>query len=152
MNTSKAAKHIFASTGTRFLAVLALILGGSLIAYSQQITGSIAGTVKDDSGAMVTTATIKATNNGTGFTRATTAGADGAYLIQYLPAGPYTVEVDAAGFKKFVQQNLAIQVDQTVALNVTLAVGGQTQTVTVTEAPPMVETDTAAGDHRPAVG
>jgi hypothetical protein len=92
---------------------------------------------------MVTTATIKATNNGTGFTRATTAGADGAYLIQYLPAGPYTVEVDAAGFKKFVQQNLAIQVDQTVALNVTLAVGGQTQTVTVTEAPPMVETDTA---------
>jgi hypothetical protein len=143
MNTSKAAKHIFASTGTRFLALLVLIVGGSLIAYSQQITGSIAGTVKDSSGAMVTTATIKATNNGTGLARATTASADGSYLIQYLPAGPYTIEVNAGGFKKFVQQNIVVAVDQTVALNVALAIGEQTQTVTVTEAPPMVETNTA---------
>src|ERR1022692_2303793 len=104
MNTSKAAKHIFASTGTRFLALLVLIVGGSLIAYSQQITGSIAGTVKDSSGAMVTTATI----NATGLARATTASADGSYLIQYLPAGPYTIEVNAGGFKKFVQQNIVV--------------------------------------------
>jgi hypothetical protein len=120
-----------------------LILGGSLMAWSQQITGSIAGTVKDESGALVTTATIKATNVDTGFSRATAAGSDGAYLIQYLPIGKYTVEVNAAGFKKFLQQNLVIAVDQTQQLNVVLTVGGASQTITVTEAPPLVETTTA---------
>ena len=112
-------------------------------AVAQQITGSIAGTVKDAQGAMVTTSTVKASNVDTGFSRSVPVGGDGSYLIQYLPIGRYTVEAEAAGFKKFVQQNIAVTVDQTVVLNLTLAVGGQTQTVTVTEAPPLVETSTA---------
>ena len=143
MNTGRYARHILASTGIRVFAMFVLILGGSLMAWSQQITGSIAGTVKDESGALVTTATIKATNVDTGFSRATAAGSDGAYLIQYLPIGKYTVEVNAAGFKKFLQQNLVIAVDQTQQLNVVLTVGGASQTITVTEAPPLVETTTA---------
>ena len=143
MNTSKSARHILASTGMRIFAMLVVLVSGSLIARAQQITGSISGTVKDASGAMVTTATIKATNAGTGFSRVTTAGSDGVYLIQYLPVGKYTVQVDAQGFKKFEQQNLSVAVDQTATLNVTLDIGAQTQTVTVTEAPPLVDTSTA---------
>lgn len=127
----------------RIFALLVLIVGGCLATNAQRITGSISGTVKDEQGAMVTTAAIKATNVDTGFTRSTAANADGTYLIQYLPVGHYTVEVTAVGFKKFVQQNLIVAVDQTIALNATLSVGGQTQTVTVTEAPPLVETSTA---------
>jgi hypothetical protein len=133
----------WATAALRIFALLVLFVGGILASNAQQITGSINGTVKDSSGAMVTTATIKATNTDTGFSRVVKAGGDGAYLIQYLPVGKYTVEVEAAGFKKFVQQNLAVAVDQTLTLNVMLEIGEQTQTVTVTEAPPLVDTSTA---------
>ncbi len=143
MNTSISARISLASAGTRILALLVLFLGVSLAGFAQQITGSISGTVKDESGALVTTAGIKATNVATGFTRETTVGSDGSYLIQYLPVGTYTVNATAAGFKGFVQKNLVITVDQTVALNITLSVGTATQTVTVTEAPPLVDTSSA---------
>ena len=141
MKSSNRARCFITSVGALFFALL--VLGGSLISSGQQITGSISGTVKDEQGAMVTTATIKATNAETGLSRSTTTTAEGAYLIQYLPVGTYTVEVNSAGFKRFVQQNVVLSVDQTQALNVTLAVGAQTQTVTVNEAPPLVETSTA---------
>jgi hypothetical protein len=129
--------------GTQFRALLVLILCAGLNAYAQQITGTIAGTVKDAQGALVASATIKATNVDTGLSRSTAATADGTYVIQYLPVGTYTVEVNATGFKRFVQKNIVLTVDQIQALNVTLDVGVQNQTVTVTEAPPLVETRSA---------
>ena len=98
---------------------------------AQQITGAIVGTVKDTQGAVVPAATVKATNVDTGLSRSTTTANDGAYRIQYLPVGTYNVEVDAPGFKKFLQENLVLAVDQTQALNVTLAVGASSETVTV---------------------
>ncbi len=143
MNTRRSTGALMINTGTRFLAVLALSLAACLVAPGQQITGTIAGTVKDEQGAMVTTATIKATNVETDFSRVTTATADGGYLIQYLPVGTYIIEAEATGFKKFVQKNVVLTVDQTQMLNLTLAIGVQSQTVTVTEAPPLVETSTA---------
>ena len=143
MNANSGVRILLASAGMRILAVLALFLSVSLTGFAQQITGSIAGTVKDESGALVTTANIKATNVDTGFTRETNVGADGAYLIQYLPVGNYTVSASAQGFKSFVQKNLLVTVDQTTALEITLAVGAATQTVTVTEAPPLVNTSSA---------
>ena len=75
------------------------------------------------------------TNTGTGFSRAATSDNAGAFLIQYLPVGNYTVDVTAQGFKKFVQQNVIIVVDVTQPLNVTLGVGVATETVTVTDTP-----------------
>ena len=61
-----------AAAGTPLRALLVLILCGGLNAYGQQITGTITGTVKDTLGAVVTSATIKATNVDTGFSRSTT--------------------------------------------------------------------------------
>ena|ERR1700738_618928 len=110
---------------------------------AQQITGSIAGTVKDEQGAAITTAGLKAIKAETGLTRVATADSTGVYNIQYLPIGHYTVEVEAPGFTKFVQENLVLTVNQTVTLNVALAIGTEIQTITVTEAPPLVETSTA---------
>jgi hypothetical protein len=143
MKIRRLARHFLSSASTPFRALLILILCAGLNAHAQQITGTIAGTVKDTQGAVVTSATIKATNVDTGLVRSTTTTTDGAYLIQYLPVGNYKVEVSASGFKRFVQENVVMTVDQTQALNVTLSLGVQSQTVTVTEAPPLVEINSA---------
>jgi len=143
MQIRSCARSILASAGARIFAVLVLFLGVSLAGLAQQITGTITGSVKDETGALVTTATIKATNVDTGFSRESAVSADGSYLIQYLPVGTYTVSATASGFKGFVQKNIVVTVDQTVALNITLAIGAATQTVTVTEAPPLVDTSSA---------
>jgi len=128
----------------RGLACLVLLATWALLpAEAQQITGSIVGTVKDEQGALVTTANVKATNVDTGFSRSTTANGYGDYRIDYLPVGTYTVQVDAAGFKVYVQQNILLTVDQTQTVNPTLAIGTQSQTVTITAAPPLVNTSSA---------
>ena len=117
-----------------------LFLLSATVALSQQITGGITGTVTDTQGAVIPNAQVRATNGGTSFSRATTADAGGVYTIQYLPVGTYTVEVKAQGFKTFVQQNMVVTVDVTQALNALLTVGSASETVTVTTAPPLVNT------------
>jgi hypothetical protein len=143
MYSSSIARKLLASTGIRFLVLLILIASGTCIAIGQQITGTIAGTVKDETGALVPSASVKATNADTGFSRSDTTDSTGGYHIPYLPVGRYTLEVNAPSFKKFVQQNLVLSVDQTQTLNVTLAIGVQSQTVTVSTAPPLVDTTSA---------
>lgn len=129
--------------GRQSLCVLALILGLSIVALGQQTTGSIVGTVKDQQGAVVNMATVKATNVDTGFSRLASANGYGEYRIDYLPVGKYKVEGTAPSFERFVQENIALNVDETLTVEITLTVGAQTQTVTVTEAPPLVNTTDA---------
>ena len=123
---------------------LAVLMFSSFVAvHAQQITGTIVGTVKDQSGALVNTATVKATNVDTGFSRSVPSNNYGEYRIDYLPVGKYTVESEAAGFRRFVQQNIVLNVDQTVPVEITLSVGAATETVEVTAAPPVVNTSDA---------
>jgi hypothetical protein len=122
--------------------VLFLSFCGAVSALCQQITGTIVGTVKDPQSALVNTATVKATNNSTGFTRSASTNEYGQYRIQYLPVGTYTLEVNAPNFEKFVQQSVVLEVDQTQTVDITLTVGAESQTITVTEAPPLVNTAT----------
>jgi hypothetical protein len=131
--------------GRRMMQLLGLVLlvASFLQVQAQQTTGSIIGTVKDQSGAVVNTATVKATNVDTGFARTAPANGYGEYRIDYLPVGKYSIEATAAGFERFVQENLALDVDQTLTVEVKLVIGAQTTTVTVDEAPPTVNTSDA---------
>jgi hypothetical protein len=129
------AKRFFAQC--RWVLVVLMFASFASI-QAQQTTGSIVGTVKDQTGAVVNTATAKATNVDTGFSRAALTNGYGEYRIDYLPVGKYSVEVSASGFQRFVQQNISLNVDQTLTLEVTMTVGVQTQTVEVTSAPPSV--------------
>ena len=122
---------------------LCLLVASFIPVQAQQTTGSIIGTVKDQQGAVVNTATVKATNVDTGLFRLAKTNGYGEYRIDYLPVGKYTVEAKAAGFEGFVQENLSLDVDQTLTVEIKLVVGAQTQTVTVTEAPPLVNTSDA---------
>jgi hypothetical protein len=124
--------------------LLAVLLLASLASlHAQSTTGSIAGTVKDPTGAMVNTASVKATNLDTGYSRVVPTNSYGEYRIELLPVGKYSVEVTAAGFERFVQQSLYLNVDQTLSLDVAMTVGVQSQSVTVTTAPPLVNTSDA---------
>jgi hypothetical protein len=126
-----------------WLLVAALFIACVSSLVAQQITGAITGAVKDEQGAVIPNADIKATNVATGFTRTSKTDGEGVYTIQYLPIGRYSVDVNASGFKKFVQQNMMITVDQTQSLNVTLVVGAESQTIEVTTAPPLINTATS---------
>jgi hypothetical protein len=123
-------------------ALAVLIAVGFAPLHAQQTTGTIIGTVKDQTGALVNTASVKATNIDTGFSRSAKTNSYGEYRIDYLPVGKYSVAAEAPSFKKFVQQNIDLTVDQTLSLEIPLSVGAATDTVTVETAPPLINTST----------
>jgi Carboxypeptidase regulatory-like domain len=106
-------------------------------------TGEITGTVTDSSGAVVGGATVTATlvSQNTSTARTTTGAGD--YSITPLLPGVYSVTVAARGFETFVQQNVVVNALEIVALNVKLTIGAAQQTITVTAAPPVLETTDA---------
>ena len=143
MNTRNLARYSRLCASARILSALVFILTGSIIAFGQQITGTIVGTVKDQQGAVVSTATVKATNVDTGFSRSAPTNGYGQYRIDFLPVGRYTVAASAPSFERFVQENIALNVDQTLTVDIPLTVGAQSETITVTEAPPLINTSDA---------
>jgi hypothetical protein len=128
---------------TRLSCIALFLFFAASLMHAQQITGTLVGTVNDPQGAVISGAVVKATNTATSFSRVVTANGEGQYRIDHLPVGTYTLEVNANGFKRYLQQNIALLVDQTETVSVTLAIGAQSQTVTVTETPPTVDTSTA---------
>jgi len=113
------------------LFVCAIILM-SCAAFAQQISGSIRGTALDPSGAVVKDAMVTATQVETGLTRTAATDHDGNYILLELPVGHYRIEVEAKGFKKYVQEGISLNVNETLSVPVHLVVGAETQKVLVT--------------------
>ena len=105
--------------------------------------GGIQGTVSDSTGAAVPSATVIAINVGTGIsTKRQTTGA-GLYTISPIIPGIYTVTATAQGFNTVTQKNLTVNALAMTPLDLTLSVGGAATEVTVTAAPPQLETTNA---------
>src|SRR5262245_24625340 len=83
-----------------------ILLAGTATAVAQETTGSILGTVRDSSGAVVAGATVVVTNTGTNVSTTVASNDSGAFEVPYLAPGAYSVSVNAPGFKKFVQQSI----------------------------------------------
>ncbi len=124
-----------------FLYALLVILLLRAVAYSQVDTGALVGTVKDESGGVVPNAKVTLTNNGTGFRLATTTGSDGTYVFTPIKIGVYTVEAEATGFETVKRTNITVQVQQQVVVDFVLRPGQVTQTVEVTAAAPLLQTE-----------
>ena len=107
---------------------------------SAQVGGSLSGTVRDESGAVIPGATVTATNTGIGTTFTTITDAQGLYSFPKLPVGRYDVTIQLEGFKPQKRTGLAVDADAALQLNVTLDVGEQSETVTVTANAVHVET------------
>ena len=111
--------------------------------FSQGSFGRILGTVTDQSGGVVVGATVTVIDTERGITRTLTTDDAGAYNAPNLTAGNYTVRAEAKGFKRIERQGIIIEVGHEVRIDMTVQPGEQNQTVTVTEAVPLVETTNA---------
>jgi hypothetical protein len=122
------------------IAVLLLLTIAGISAWAQSTTASLIGVVRDPSGAAVPGAGVIATNIATSFNRAAITDETGSYLIPNLPVGEYTVQIQKAGFSKFVQKGITLVVDQNARVDVALTLGDAAQSVTVTAQSTGVET------------
>ena len=123
------------------LLVAVLLVGTSL--HAQAVSGTIVGTVVDSSGANVANAqvTIVLTGQSTAYNSVT--NESGNFTAPNLPSGTYAVTVTAQGFKKETRQNIEVLTNQTARVDISLAPGSSSETITVTEAPPLLQTDRA---------
>ena len=116
----------------------------SLPVKAQVSTGTINVTVDDNTGAMVSGASVTVTNNGTGLVRTGTANERGELGIPYLPVGQYSISVQATGFKRTTIDQVVLQVDQTAGIHVTLQVGEVRETIEVKEVAASLEAETSS--------
>src|SRR4029453_18603874 len=110
---------------------------------SQSFNGSLLGTVQDTSGATVPNATITAINTETNARIEGRSAADGKYVLSPLLAGHYRLEANAPGFKRFIQGGIILQVQQQARVDITLALGEVSESVTVTGDAAILETSSA---------
>jgi Carboxypeptidase regulatory-like domain len=123
--------------------VIAVLLLSCLPVFSQGSNGRILGTVTDQSGGVVAGATVTVIDTARGISRALTTDDAGLYNAPNLTPGNYTVRAEAKGFEKLERPNITIEVGQEIRVDLTVLPGSQEQTVTVNEAPPLVETTNA---------
>jgi hypothetical protein len=111
--------------------------------FSQGSSGRILGTVTDQSGGVVSGATVTVIDKDRGVARTLATDEAGAYNAPTLIPGTYTVRAEAKGFKTVERQNVVLEVGHEVRIDLTVQPGEQAQTITVTEAIPLVETTNA---------
>ena len=127
------------------LAVAALIVStGVPFAHSQTLasTASFSGSVSDSSGARVANANVTLSSPEKGITRVFKTDAEGNFSFSLLPAAAYTLTVQAAGFKTFKQEGIALEVGQSASQSVALTIGS-TEQIEVTAVAPLLQTDNA---------
>lgn len=115
--------------------------------FGQSDRGTITGTVADPAGAVVANAAIQARNVETGALYDAVSTPTGNYALAQLPAGTYEVSVTVPGFKKYVRQGLVVQAAQTFRIDIALEVGNASESVTVTEAAPLLKTESGELSH-----
>jgi hypothetical protein len=122
-------------------AVVIVVLGFPTFARAQKDAGSIVGTVKDPTGALVSDAKVTVTDVERGTNFSATTNDAGEYVAGPLRVGRYTVTVEHSGFKKAVSEPVSLDVQQRIAVNVTLQVGQITEAIQVSGAAPLLETE-----------
>ena len=117
-----------------------LLLGRGV---AQTVNGTLVGTVTDPTGASLPNAAITAVQTQTGVTRQTTSNGSGNYTLPELPPGTYSVTGTVTGFKKQTRENITVLTNSTVRVDLALATGSVSETVLVTTAPALLQTDRA---------
>lgn len=123
-----------------------LLLASTTLAIlnAQTTTSTITGSLKDPSGAAVPNASVTVTNLDSGIALPTQSNDAGLYRVSGLIPGAYKIEVEAQGFQKLVRSGITVQISQTLQADLTLQVGDVRQTVDVSSAAPVLESQSSS--------
>ena len=127
---------------TAGLAAAALMLVGTLSA--QDPRGTVSGRVTDSTGAVVPGAEVRIVNDNTGVSASAKTNDSGNFVLPYLPAGPYALNCQLQGFKKWERKGIQVRIQDNVEVNIALEVGAATETIQVTETTPLLATTDAS--------
>jgi len=128
------------------MAILAALIVAQPLFAQVAGTGSIQGTVSDAAGRVIVGAQVTATETSTGRVSTQTTNSAGVYVLSALQPGEYTVDYKAPSFAPVRQEHISVDALSVVGLNLTMKVGSQTEQVTVTSAPPQLETENGTLD------
>ncbi|MCI0664136.1 MAG: TonB-dependent receptor [Acidobacteria bacterium] len=117
-----------------------IILLPAPAAFAQTGTGNVTGTVRDSQKSVIHNAQVTLTQTSTNITRKATTNDEGIYYFGSVPLGPYLLVVESTGFKKW-EGRFEVQVGQHTVIDPTMEVGTPQETVTVTGAAPMIQTE-----------
>src|SRR5438270_4403659 len=123
------------------LACLFVLLVQTQTAFGKVDQGSVSGTVQNASGAVVPNAKVTLLNKDVGLSLETTSKASGEYTFTPVRIGNYSVSATAPGFSTTTQENLHVDLAQHLTVNIQLKTGATTETVEVSTAPPLLQTE-----------
>lgn len=120
-----------------------LILALSVAGFAQEFRATLTGRITDPSGGAIAGAEVRVKNLQTNEESIATTEDNGNYTVPFLIPGKYNVTVETPGFRKAVNENLELHVNDRATLNFTLEVGQLEQAINVTSETPLLEPDTA---------
>jgi len=126
----------------RFELVLVIFLSAWAVS-GQTYTATVTGTITDPNGQPVPNVKVTATNKATNIATTAQSGESGNFTIPFLPPGQYDISAESSGFKRTVQNDITLEVNQTARLDMRLSVGEVTEQVVIQDAPPVLQSENA---------
>ncbi|HEY7289432.1 MAG TPA: TonB-dependent receptor [Vicinamibacterales bacterium] len=127
-----------------FLGAVAVLLLSCASVFAQQTTGNVTGRVLDQQGAAMPGVTVTAKSTQTGFVRTETSDSEGVYRLTALPVGTYEITAELQGFSTIDHKAVEVNVGQSVTLDFSMRVAQVAETVNVTGAIPLIETQASS--------
>src|SRR5205809_294773 len=121
--------------------ILLTVTACSLMAQGDR--GAVTGVIVDSTGSAVPNVALEIVNTGTNARFDTVTTGTGAYRLVSLPVGMYDLTAKANGFNTYIQRGIQIQTNQTLTVDIALAVGNVSESVTVQGGVPMIQTESA---------
>lgn len=127
----------------KILFALLLALSCASEIQAQALSGTIVGTVSDQSGSVIPGANVRLVNDATQFTRVAVTNAEGQYVAYSVPTGIYTITIEQAGFQKLVRSGVRLTAADTLTIDLQLTLGSVEQTIQVTAETPLLQAQSA---------
>ena len=127
-----------------YLCTVVSVFAMSSLSLHSQMESELKGRITDTAGAAITSATVRATESATHIAQTGTTSSEGYYVFAHLVPGTYQVDVYAPGFRHTIRTGITLMVGQTVAADISLRIGEQQQTVTVSANAPLLQSQTSS--------
>jgi hypothetical protein len=124
-------------------ACICLCVAASALLAQTAGTGTLVGTITDNSGAVMSGVKVTVVNADTAFTSETITSAEGAYQVPYLAPGMYRITIESPGFKRYLREGVQIRTGEIPRIDVQLEVGAVSESIRVEGSAPLIDTETA---------